>query len=136
MANTGQFSVIIPARNSGRTLGRVLEAVCASSLLPAEVIVVDDGSTDNTAEIARNFSCRVVPVALGRGPMQPRFKGAAAALFPLLVFLDSDVCVKPDTFGKLTAHFSDPGIHAVTGLLAAQAPVRRFASHYKNEYMN
>ncbi|GEM_PF-1329348 len=63
MANLQPFAVIIPARNSAKTLAACLEAVFHASLLPAEVIVVNDGSSDQTAEIASRFPCRVLEVS-------------------------------------------------------------------------
>ncbi len=136
MANHQPFAVIIPARNSAKTLEACLEAVFHASLLPAEVIVVNDGSSDQTAEIASRFPCRVLGVSMGRGPMPPRFAGARTAQCPILIFVDADVCVTKDTFKKILDDFEDPAIHAVTGLLSGKAPVSSFFSVFKNEYMN
>jgi len=130
------FAVIIPARNAARTLAACLEAVFLSSVLPAEVVVVNDGSSDPTAEIASRFPCRILEVCLERGPMPPRLVGARAAEAPILIFVDADVSVKKDTFERILADFENPEIHAVTGLLSREAPVSSFLSHFKNEYMN
>jgi len=130
------FSVIIPARNAAGTLACCLGAVFASSLKPPEVLVVDDGSVDETSAIAARYPCRVIPIALGSGPMAPRYAGAARARGQILVFIDADVEVRPDTFSRLIADFSDPAVHAVTGCLSPEGPVTRFAGHFKNEYMH
>jgi len=130
------FAVIIPARNAARTLAACLEAVFHSAVLPAEVIVVNDGSSDPTAAIASRFPCRILEVCLERGPMPARLVGARVAESPLLIFVDADVSVQQDTFKKILADFENPEIHAVTGLLSREAPVASFASHFKNEYMN
>lgn len=66
------ISVVIPAYNAGRYLSAALESVFAQTLPVAEIIVVDDGSTDNTAEVARSFPAQV------RYHHQPQ-QGAAAA---------------------------------------------------------
>ena len=55
------YSVVIPAFNAERTLGAVLAALAEQDPKPAEVVVVDDGSTDATAEIAEAHGARVVP---------------------------------------------------------------------------
>ena len=84
------YSVVIPARNAERTLPRVLDALARQEPAPAEVIVVDDASTDGTAEVARGRGARVVE------PGERRFAGGArnagwdAAAGDLVVFLDAD----------------------------------------------
>ncbi|MBI3306178.1 MAG: glycosyltransferase [Candidatus Omnitrophica bacterium] len=130
------FSVIIPARNAASTLRVCLEAIFKSSLKPYEVIVIDDGSSDQTAEIAASYSCRVIRVNFGKGPMQPRFAGAREAKTDLFVFIDADVVVKAGTFAKILGHFKNSEISAVTGILDPAAGHEDFFSAYKNEYMN
>ena len=129
------FSVVIPARNAEHTLGRCLEAVFTSSSAPSEVLVVDDGSADRTAAIAETYGCRILKIFSASGPMEPRFAGARAARFPLLVFVDADVVVRRDTFAKIVRRFSDPSLHALTGLLSDGNRSGSFFSDYKNHYM-
>lgn len=85
-------SVIVPARNARATLPRTLERLAAQEGIGrCEVIVVDDGSTDGTGELARGS--RLLPVVLsgaGEGPSAARNLGAAHATGDLLVFLDAD----------------------------------------------
>lgn len=134
--NPISFSVVIPARDPGKVLEDVLLAVQGSLAYPDEVIVVDDGSTDSTAFILSHFLCEVVTINVGQGPMQARFAGAKKARGEVLVFIDADVRVMPDTFSKILRHFEDPSIHAVSGLLSAESGSRSFFTVFKNEYMN
>lgn len=136
MPNHQPFTVIIPARNSAKTLEQCLEAVFHSTLTPAEVIVVNDGSRDETPQTAARFDCRVLNVEMTRGPMPPRLEGARAAQSPVLVFVDADVRVAADTFQKILGHFEEPATHAVTGLLNRESGTASFFSIFKNEYMN
>lgn len=136
MPSAGPFTCVIPARDAGRTIGEVLAAVFRSTLVPAEVIVVDDGSRDDTALVAGRYPCRILRVDIRGGDMPPRLAGAAAAATPLLAFIDADVRVRRDTFERLVAKFSDPAVDAVTGLLARASESQSFASAFKNEYMN
>jgi GT2 family glycosyltransferase len=67
-----------------------------------EVIVVDDGSRDDSAEIAGRFPCRVLRLETGRGPAAARNHGAEAARGAHIVFVDADVLVASDTVARLT----------------------------------
>lgn len=131
-----KFSVVIPAKNAAGTLHACLHAVFSSDSKPYEVTVVADDSTDQTAAIAAKFPCRVLPVSISKGPMQPRFAGASQSISPYLIFVDADVCVRPETFSKILKHFENPETAAVTGILASASPEENFFTGYKNEYMN
>lgn len=91
-------SVIVPAFNAASTLPATLEALGAQVLTdPFEVIVVDDGSSDGTVEVARAAS---LPVTLleqpNLGPAAARNRGAAAASGRVLAFTDADCVPEPD----------------------------------------
>jgi glycosyltransferase involved in cell wall biosynthesis len=86
----GGFSVVIPARNAERTLARVLHALVAQDPPPSEVIVVDDGSADRTAAIARQHGARLVSTGGNRSAGGARNLGWEAATAATVVFLDSD----------------------------------------------
>ena len=86
------ISFIIPAFNEELLLGRTLTALSAATEIvgePFEVIVVDDASTDRTAEVALEHGARGVPVAC-RQIAATRNAGAAAARGDMLVFIDAD----------------------------------------------
>src|SRR5574341_762611 len=83
------FSVIIPAYNAERFIGETLASVLAQTARPAEIIVVDDGSTDQTAEIARSMGATLVQH--GRhGVSLSRNFGILAAASEWVAFLDAD----------------------------------------------
>jgi glycosyltransferase involved in cell wall biosynthesis len=84
------YSVVIPARNAARTLPLVLDALATQEPAPAEVIVVDDGSTDATAAMAREHGARVIAPAARRFAGGARNAGRDAAGADLVVFLDAD----------------------------------------------
>ncbi len=92
-----RFSVIIPAFNAVATLARAIESVCAQSWPVHEIIVVDDGSTDATAEVARQFGDAVRLIRQeNSGVSVARNAGAAAATGNWLAFLDADDWYSPD----------------------------------------
>lgn len=103
------FSVIIPALNEAGGISACVAAVLA--LDPTvEVIVVDGGSADRTAELAAAAGARVVAGPRGRGPQCNA--GAAVASGAVLVFLHADTALPPDAFTLLGALFADPAVGA------------------------
>jgi cellulose synthase/poly-beta-1,6-N-acetylglucosamine synthase-like glycosyltransferase len=85
------YSVVIPARDAARTLGRVLESLASQEPEPLEVIVVDDGSADGTAELAAGQGAQVLATGGGRFAGGARNAGWDAARGDVVVFLDADV---------------------------------------------
>jgi glycosyltransferase involved in cell wall biosynthesis len=86
-----QISAIIPAYNAGRFINRTIDSVLAQTFKDFELIVVDDGSTDNTAEIVKNYGSKVKYIYqqnAGDGPA--RNAGIKAAAGKWLAFLDHD----------------------------------------------
>jgi hypothetical protein len=91
------LSYIIPAFNAAATLGETLGSVLTQSCRAIEAIVVDDGSTDGTARIARSCPDRRVSVIQqeNRGLAGARNRGLAAAAAPAVCFLDADDSLEP-----------------------------------------
>jgi glycosyltransferase involved in cell wall biosynthesis len=115
-------SVVIPARNAAATLSACIEACLAQTLEPAEIIVVDDGSTDATPEIAARYPVKCLRQE-GRGPAAARNRGAFGAAGSVLVFTDAD-CVSPsDWISRMVAGFED-GVGAVGGGYTTANPGR------------
>jgi len=111
-----EFSVVVPAYNSERTLGFCLEALLHQTI-PAEryeVIVVDDGSSDHTSKIAGQFDVRYM-FQNNRGPASARNLGADAAAGSLILFTDSDCVPCPDWLEEMVRPFTDSNVVAVKG---------------------
>lgn len=109
-------SVIIPARNASRVIGACILAVL-SQTLPREsyeVIVVDDGSSDRTAGVARQLGARLVPQP-PFGIAAARNTGARVAKGEFLVFLDPDGVPQIDWLERMIAPFRDAEVVGVTG---------------------
>ena len=111
-----QVSVIIPARDAAATLGACLDALALQNVPGpnAELIVVDDGSVDETSTVAQRPDVRVLR-GVGRGPASARNTGARFAQGRILVFLDADTVPRPGWLGEMLAPFSDPLVAAVKG---------------------
>lgn len=109
------ISLVIPCYNEAALLPRLLTSVDAARRAFAggpdeiEVIVSDNGSTDDTAAIATARGCRVVSTTVRRiGAV--RNAGAAVARGAILAFIDADSQVHPDTFNVLASHLGRPEI--------------------------
>jgi glycosyltransferase involved in cell wall biosynthesis len=130
-----RISVVIPTRNGAKTLAACLESLRASSLPPSEIIVVDDASSDDSAEIARRFGCRVIHCDENIGAARAKNRGAQAATGDVLFFTDDDVVVASDALARLAENFTDARVAGVVGLLDKRIPFDDFASNFKNLWM-
>ncbi|MEV6692128.1 glycosyltransferase [Micromonospora sp. NPDC051196] len=90
-----RVSVVVPNYNKERTLRDCLSAVYAQTAPPAEVIVVDDASTDRSRQIAADFPCTVLAFPVNRGVSAARNAGAGRATGEVLFFVDSDIALAP-----------------------------------------
>jgi glycosyltransferase involved in cell wall biosynthesis len=90
------ISVVIPCFNAALTLGETLRSVAVQSRAPAEVLVVDDGSTDDSPAIAREAGAHVLSTGGNRGPSAARNLGIAAATSELVAFVDADDAWAPE----------------------------------------
>jgi glycosyltransferase involved in cell wall biosynthesis len=117
-------SVIIPCHNGARTVGRAVRSALEQSLPPLEVIVVDDGSTDDSGGVAQEAGARVIQSG-ARSSGGSRNVGIKAAAGDALAFLDSDAVVSPNWLQLTASHFErDPRILAVGARIANGRPDR------------
>lgn len=120
-----KISVLIPARDEERNLGRTLEAVLASREVEFEVLVLDDHSTDGTAALVQAFGARDPRVRLETAPaLPPGWCGkqhachvlASRARHPLLVFIDADVRLAPDALQRMAGFMESSGAALGSGV--------------------
>ena len=117
-----RLSVVVPFHRNLDQLRRSLTALRASAgALPveaelADLIVAADGAVDDPAEVAAAAGARVVTIEGPRGPAVARTIGAGTATGDLLVFVDTDVVVHPDSLARLSALFlAEPDLAAAFG---------------------
>ncbi len=96
------ISVVIPTYNRAHLIGETLKAVLDQSLPPVEVIVVDDGSTDDTGEILTRFGGRITALRIpNSGELVARNTGIAHAKGTLIAFCDSDDLWRPEHLARM-----------------------------------
>ncbi|WP_446034248.1 bifunctional polysaccharide deacetylase/glycosyltransferase family 2 protein [Streptomyces olivaceus] len=113
---TGPVSVVVPAYNEKECIEATLRSL-ARSTHPVEIIVVDDGSTDGTAEIAESLGLPGVRVVRQANAGKPAAlnNGVRHARYDILVMMDGDTVFEPDTVRHLVQPFADPAVGAVAG---------------------
>jgi len=127
-----KISVIIPSYNASRTIRQCLKAATSQAYSDYEVIVVDDASTDETAQLAEKFPVRLIRQSYNQGAAAARNRGAKEGKGELFVFTDSD-CVPPrDWLQKITGYFKDPQAVSVSGMYQTEnknSPQARFIGY-------
>ncbi len=113
-------SIVIPVKDRADELERCLVSI-ALITYPADLIqliVVDDGSSDGSAEVARRCGATVIPSGgTGRGPAAARNAGARVATGEILAFIDSDCTASENWLDELIPAFGNPDTAAVGGLV-------------------
>ena len=126
-------SVIVPVYNGGKGFERCLSGIHRSTYASYELIVVDNGSTDNSASIGKNHGAEVLHCPGPSGPGAARNMGAQDARGALLFFVDADVVVYPETLGQVVGNFAkDSELAAVFGSYDDSPAAQNFLSQYKN----
>jgi cellulose synthase/poly-beta-1,6-N-acetylglucosamine synthase-like glycosyltransferase/peptidoglycan/xylan/chitin deacetylase (PgdA/CDA1 family)/spore germination protein YaaH len=117
-----RVAVLIPAYNEEKVILRTIRSVLNSDYKNLHAIVIDDGSKDRTAEVARE--AYKAEIAAGRVQVLTKPNGGKAAALnyalerlteEIYVGIDADTVIAPDAIGKLIPHFEDPAIGAVAG---------------------
>ncbi|MFI2378210.1 bifunctional polysaccharide deacetylase/glycosyltransferase family 2 protein [Streptomyces sp. NPDC018964] len=113
---TRPVSVIVPAYNEKECIENTLRSL-AGSTHPIEIVVVDDGSTDGTAELAEGLGLPNVRVIRQENAGKPAAlnNGIRNARHDIVVMMDGDTVFEPDTVGRLVQPFADPSVGAVAG---------------------
>jgi len=124
-----ELSVIIPCYNAGAWVAETIRSVLAQSTPPLEIIAVNDGSTDATAEILSGFDGRVRVITqtnLGLGAA--RNAGARVARGEWLGFLDADDLYLPDALTRYVSDRAPPRTWPMPARLRRNPATRAFSS--------
>ena len=111
------ISAIVPVCNGRDLLARLLATLESQTLRPAELLVIDNGSTDGAGELARSHGARVISMGSNTGFARAVNRGIREAAHPLLAILNSDVELAPDYLATLAAAVSADQVQFATGKL-------------------
>ncbi len=113
---TLRVTVVVPVRDGAAMVAECVRACLAQSLRPVEVIVVDNGSGDETAAVARAAGATVLAEPV-RGSYRARNRGWRSADSEIIAFTDGDCVPDRDWLANLMGPFSDPSVAAVGGAI-------------------
>jgi len=131
-------SVVIPTFNGAMRIGNCLDALLQQTAAQKpEILVVDDGSTDNTAEIVRNCPAVRLISQANAGPAAARNRGAAEAHGTIILFTDDDCVPVPDWLEAMLRPFEDAEVVGAKGIYRThqKSLVARFVQiEYEDRY--
>lgn len=127
------ITIVIPVYNGGESFRQCLMSIKRSLRLPREVIVVSDGDTDGSWQVAESFGAKVLRLPSSGGPARARNLGAREAQSDIIFFVDADVMLHPNTIGLVEQEFQQsPNLAALIGSYDDAPGAKNFLSQYKN----
>lgn len=130
---TPLISIVVPVYNGEKDIERSLFALLSASAPGAEVIVVDDASSDNSASFATRAGVKLIRLSRNSGAAAARNMGASRAVGEILFFVDADVVVAPDAVKRVLETFrQQPDLAAVFGSYDSEPRAKSLASQYRN----
>jgi glycosyltransferase involved in cell wall biosynthesis len=118
------ISLYVPCYNAERYLASCIEGILAQTRPADEVIIVDDGSSDNSVGIASKFPVKIVRHEMNRGLSTARNTGIQSSNCDLVASLDADCVASPQWLETLAAHLEDDSISGAGGRLIERYRVK------------
>jgi glycosyltransferase involved in cell wall biosynthesis len=134
VTGSDRVTVVIPVRNSAELLKACLETTLAETRDRADVIIVDDASSDETADVAAGFPVEVLRQPEQRGPYAARNRGWRHSDAPTIVLLDSRCRPRPGWLDALLATVGLPGVAIAGGdvvVTNAHTAAERYVQRYQ-----
>ena len=131
-----RISVIIPNYNGSSTIGRCLEAAFSSEYDNFEVIVTDDCSTDNSAEIIKKFPCKFIFLDKHSGASRARNTGTKNSGGEILFFIDADCLLQKNTLASVNKAFLISENAIIGGTYTAIPYDKDFFSTFQSIFIN
>ena len=117
LTDNAGVSVVVPVYNGAATIVQTVERLLNQSLTPIEIIIIDDGSTDRTAQVLQPFEKRILyAFKQNGGPASARNLGVTLASGSFIAFTDSDCLPERDWLRQLVAGFDSAKISGIAGV--------------------
>lgn len=130
-----KLSVVVPAKNEEKRIARVIRGIRAVSR-EFQIIVVDDGSSDRTSEIARSLGCEVHRLSKNMGKGFACRLGASKSKYERIVFIDADMQFYPEEIPKLASGLEKCDV-VIGSRSAKEIPIqRRFSNWFARKLVN
>jgi GT2 family glycosyltransferase len=129
-----QVSAYIPSYNSRATIVEAVNSIQAQTRAVDELFVVDNGSTDNSAELVESMGVRVIRLAGSGGRGRSRARAMEEARYPLVLCCDSAISLPPDFLAKAERWFEDEAVGAVCGRIS-QEMARTAADRWRGRHL-
>lgn len=126
---------IIPCCNSENTVGDTILSLKAQSVPLHEILIVDDGSTDRTADIAKSHDCRVISFSKSRGRGFARKVGIDEASTPFVLFCDSSNIIDPKFLEIALRSFTDQSVSACFGRILNHESLNDSLSRWRGRHL-
>lgn len=131
--STPTISIVVPVRNGGDNFRLCLQSLVEVAPKVIEIIVVDDGGTDDSRQLAEAAGMVVIKLPNSGGPARARNRGAQIAKGDILFFVDADVTLTEATVDRMVRQFREhPDLDALIGSYDDKPGARNFLSQYKN----
>lgn len=114
-SRSSRISIVIPVYNEADRLEACLQAIARQTVVPYQVIVVDNNSTDDTADVARRFGFVTLLSEPRQGVVHARNRGFGAARGDIIARIDADTVLPPHWLAKVRRIFRSPDVSAVSG---------------------
>jgi glycosyltransferase involved in cell wall biosynthesis len=129
-----KVSLYIPCYSAEKHIGRCIEGVLRQTLPPDEILIIDDGSTDKTVEVASKYPVRIIKHEVNKGLAAARNTGVLNAKGEFVASIDVDCVPEPDWLERLINRFTSDNIAGVGGRLI-EKNVTTIANKWRSEHM-
>jgi cellulose synthase/poly-beta-1,6-N-acetylglucosamine synthase-like glycosyltransferase len=137
MANVQEpprISAYIPCCNNEDTISESVQSLLKQSIRPTEVFIIDDGSSDSSAQVVREMGVEVLSNDSNRGRGYSRAKAMERAKHEWVLCCDATNSLEPDFLAKAMPYFEDPKVVSVSGLLRS-SEIRGVTARWRSRHL-